>query len=182
MALVTWAAFRPPVATSAADAARQRISKRLLLADAQSEAIVDEGPAAAELLETVIDGLKIELRRIRQANSNIMPPLMVTRGPKRAPVLNIQMGASAEFGLARDVRMEIVVTVIDVEAQAVRLAARASVPTDSAKEPVELISVFKGPYSSGATSDRVEAAVLVALDQAQNGTIGQLSIAELRVD
>lgn len=182
LALVDWEAFRPPVVTSAADAARQRISKRLLLADAQSEAVVDEGPAAAELLETVIDGLKIELRRIRQANSSIMPPLMVTRGPKRAPVLNIQMGASAEFGLAGDVRMEIVITVIDVEAQAVRLEARASVPADNAEAPLELISIFKGPYSSGATSDRVEAAVLVALDQAQNGTIGQLSLAEVRID
>lgn len=182
LGLISWDAFRPPVVSSAADAARQRISKRLRLADAQSEAVVDEGPASAELLETVIDGLKIELRRIRQANSSIMPPLMVTRGPKRAPVLNIQMGASAEFGLPGDVRMEIVVTVIDVEAQAVRLEARASVPVNAAEEPLELISVFKGPYSSGATSDRVEAAVLVALDQAQNGTTGQLNLADVRVE
>lgn len=168
LALVSWEAFRPPVATSAGDAARQRISKRLLLADAQSEAVVDEGPAVAELLETVIDGLKIELRRIRQANSSIMPPLVVTRGPKRAPVLDIRIGTSAEYGLARDVCMEIAVAVIDVEAQAVRLQARAYVPADKAEEPQALVTVFKGPYSSGATSDRVEAAVLVALDQAQN--------------
>lgn len=182
LALVNWEAFRPPVAASAGDAARQRISKRLLLADAQSEAVVDDGPAMAELLETVIDGLKVELRRIRQANSSIMPPLIVTRGPKRVPVLDIRIGASAEYGLARDVCMEIAVTVIDVEAQAVRLEARASVPSDEAQEPSALISVFKGPYSSGATSDRVEAAVLVALDQAQNGTIGQLNLVEVGID
>jgi eukaryotic-like serine/threonine-protein kinase len=182
LALVNWEAFRPPVAASAGDAARQRISKRLLLADAQSEAVVDDGPAMAELLETVIDGLKVELRRIRQANSSIMPPLIVTRGPKRVPVLDIRIGASAEYGLARDVCMEIAVTVIDVEAQAVRLEARASVPSDDAQEPPALVSVFKGPYSSGATSDRVEATVLIALDQAQNGTIGQLSLVEVEVD
>ncbi|TXC70969.1 protein kinase [Sphingomonas ginsenosidivorax] len=182
LALVSWEAFRPPVAASAGDAARQRISKRLLLADAQSEAVVDDGPAMAELLETVIDGLKVELRRIRQANSSIMPPLIVTRGPKRVPVLEIRIVASAEYGLARDVCMEIAVTVIDVEAQAVRLEACASVPSDDAQEPLALVIVFKGPYSSGATSDRVEAAVLVALDQAQNGTIGQLSLVEVGVD
>ena len=182
LALVSWEAFRPPVATSAGDAARQRISKRLLLADAQSKAVVDDGPAVAELLETVIDGLKIELRRIRQANSSIMPPLVVTRGPKRAPVLDIRIGASAEYGLARDVCMEIAVAVIDVEAQAVRLQARASVPAENAEEPQALVTVFKGPYSSGATSDRVEAAVLVALDQAQNGTIGRLSLAAVEVE
>lgn len=182
LALVNWEAFRPPVTASVGDAARQRISKRLLLADAQSEAVVDDGRAVAELLETVIDGLKVELRRIRQANSSIMPPLVVTRRPKRVPVLDIRIGASAEYGLARDVCMEIAVTVIDVEAQAVGLEARASVPTGDDQEPAGLVSIFKGPYSSGATSDRVETAVLVALDQAQNGTIGQLSLVDVGGD
>lgn len=182
LALVNWEAFRPPVTASVGDAARQRISKRLLLADAQSEAVVDDGQAVAELLETVIDGLKVELRRIRQANSSIMPPLIVTRGPKRVPVLGIKISASAEYGLVRDVCMEIVVTVIDVEAQAVRLEARASVPSGDGQEPAELVSIFKGPYSSGATSDRVETAVLVALDQAQNGTTGQLSLVDVGGD
>ena len=143
---------------------------------------MDGGPAAAELLETVIDGLKIELRRIRQANSNIMPPLVVTRVPRHAPVLDICIGASARHGLARDVRMKIAVTVIDVEAQAVRLEARASASVDKAEEPRALVTVVKGPFSSAATSDRLEAAILVALDQAQNGPVGQLSLAAVGVE
>lgn len=182
LALVNWDAFRPPVVTSVADDARQRIGKRLLLADAQTELTLDEGPASTELLETVVEGLKIEMRRIRQANASIMPPLIVTRGPKRAPVLNIKMSASAEFGLANDLCMEIAVAVIDVESQAVHLEAKAFAGTAPLVEPPEHTSIFKGPYSSATTSDRVEAAMIVALDQAQEGAVGQLSLTGVGIE
>lgn len=182
LTLVDWDAFRPPVVTSIADDARQRIGKRLLLADAQTELTVGEGPASAELLETVVEGLKIELRRIRQANASIMPPLIVTRGPKRAPVLNIKMSASAEFSLANDLYMEIVVVVIDVESQAVHLQAKAFAGAATTAKPPELLSIFKGPYSSATISDKIEAAMIVALDQAQSGTVGQLDLAGVGVE
>lgn len=181
LSLVDWDSFRPPAATSVADDARQRISRRLLLAETLIEVVADDGPATAELLETVIDGLKIELRRIRQANASIMPPLSVTRGPKRAPVLNIKMDPSPEFGLANDLWMEIAIAVIDVESQAVQLEASAVAATAPATPP-PLVSIFKGPYSSGATSDRIEAAIIVALDQAQGGATGQLDLGGVGVE
>ncbi len=140
LALADWDAFRPPVVTSVADDARQRIGKRLLLAKAQSDLTADAGPGSAELLETVVDGLKIELRRIRQANANIMPPFVVTRGQKRAPVLNVKMNASAEFGLVNDLCMEIAVAVIDVESQAVHLKSKAFA---GAATPVEFTGKHK---------------------------------------
>jgi len=182
LTLVGWDAFRPPVVTSVADDARQRIGKRLLLAEAQTEITVDEGPASAELLETVVEGLKIELRRIRQANASIMPPLIVTRGPKRAPVINVKMSASAQFSLTYDLCMEIVVTVIDVESQAVHFQANAFAGATAPVERPEFISIFKGPYSSAAISDRIEAAIIVALDQAQAGAVGQLSLTGVSVE
>lgn len=173
--LVNWDAFRPPAATSIADNARQRISKRLLLAEAQIEAVTDDGAAAAELLETVIEGLKIELRRIRQANASIMPPLSVTRGPKRAPVLIIKIDPSPKFRLKSDLCMEIAVTVIDVESQAVHLEASA-VAAMAEATPRPFVTIFKGPYSSGAISDRIEAAIIVALDQGQGEATGQIDL------
>lgn len=179
--LVSWDAFRPPVVTSIADDARQRIGKRLLLAEAQVDAVADDGPAVAELLETVIDGLKIELRRIRQANASIMPPLIVTRGPKRTPVLSIKIDPSSEFGLANDLWMDIAVEVVDAESQAVHLEARAVAAAIPATPP-PLVSIFKGPYSSGATSDRIEAAIIVALDQAQGGATGLLDLRGVGVE
>ena len=182
LALVDWNAFRPPVVTSVADDARQRIGKRLLLADAQSGLTGDEGRASAELLETVVEGLKVELRRIRQANASIMPPLIVTRGPKRAPIINIKMSASAEFGLVNDACIEIAVAVIDAESQAVHLQMKAFAGAAAPIEPPELTSIFKGPYSSAAISDRIEAAIIVTLDQAQSGAVGQLSLAGVGVE
>ncbi|GAA0325537.1 hypothetical protein GCM10009087_39830 [Sphingomonas oligophenolica] len=178
LSLVSWDAFRPPVVTSAVDAARQRIGKRLLLAEAQTESKSDPGPAIAELLETVIEGLKVELRRIRQANASIMPPLEITRGAKRAPTVNIKMNASAEFELASELCMEICVEVIDAEAQAVQLQASAAVAAKGA----DRTTIFRGPYSSAAVSDRIEATIIVALDQAQGGAGGQLSLADVGVN
>lgn len=181
LSLVGWDAFRPPAVTSAADEARQRIGKRLLLADAQAEPSVDEGPASAELLETVVEGLKIELRRIRQANASIMPPLSVTRGPKRTPILNIKMSASVEYSLVNDLQMEITIAVVDVEAQAVHLKANAFAGAELV-EVQEPTSIFRGPYSSAAIGDRIEAALIVALDLAQSGAVGQLGLAGVGVE
>jgi serine/threonine protein kinase len=177
--LVNWDTFQPPVATSVADDARQRISKRLLLVEAQIEAVAGDGPAAAELLETVIDGLKIELRRIRQANASIMPPLSVTRGPKRAPVLNIKIDPTPEFSLENGLLMEVAVAVIDVESQAVHIEACAATADAT---PLPPVSIFKGPYSSAATSDRIEAAIIVALDQAQGGAAGQIDLSGVGIE
>lgn len=182
VALINWDAFRPPVATSVADDARQRIGKRLLLADALAEPKVDNGPASAELLETVVEGLKVELRRIRQSNASIMAPLIITRSQRRAPIVNIKMSTSSEFGLKNDLRMEIAVTVIDVESQAVQLEAKASAGAEAPVESPGLIGIFKGPYSSAAISDRIEAAIIVALDQAQGGAVGPLSLAGVGVE
>jgi hypothetical protein len=181
LSLVDWDAFRPPVATSVADAARQRIGKRLLLAEALTEGAVDSGPATLELLETVIEGLKVELRRIRQANATIMPPLEITRGVKKAPTVLVKMSASAEFKLGDELRFEMLVCVIDVESQAVQLSARA-VFGAGGSNGAQHTTIFRGPYSSGAIGDRIEAALIVALDQAQVGTSGSLSLADVGVE
>lgn len=181
LSLVSWDAFRPPVATTVADAARQRISKRLLLADALAEGVIDLGPATLELLETVIEGLKVELRRIRQANATIMPPMEITRGAKRAPMVLVRMNASAEFKLADELRFEMLVSVIDVESQAVQLDAHAAFAA-SGIDGAHYTTIFRGPYSSGAIGDRVEGALIVALDQAQSGPNGSLSLADVGVE
>ncbi len=180
--LVEWDGFRPPVAKSVADDARQRIGKRLLLAETQTKPSIDEGPASAELLETVVEGLKIELRRIRQANSSIMPPLIVTRGPNRKPVLHIKMTASEEFALMSDVNMDIVVSVIDVDSQAVQLQAKVFAGTALPVEPLEATNIFRGPYNSSAVSENIEAAMFVALDHAQSGVMGPISLTSVGVE
>ena len=181
LSLIGWDGFRPPVATSVADEARQRIGRRLLLADASTDGVTDRGPATRELLETVIEGLKVELRRIRQANATIMPPLEITRGSKKAPVVLLKMNPSAEFKLACELRFEMLMSVIDVESQAVQLDAHAAFAAGGSFG-AQRTTIFRGPYSSGAIGDRIEAALIVALDQAQGGATGSLSLADVGVD
>lgn len=180
LSLVDWNTFRPPIASSVADAARQRISKRLLLADALAEGAVDRSPAIAELLETVIEGLKVELRRIRQANSTIMPPLEITREPKRTPKIIVRMNASADFKLAAELRIEIFASVVDVDSQAVQLDAQVACSaggSDSAQHTI----IYRGPYSSSAIGEKLETALIVALDLAQNGQHNYLSLSDMGV-
>lgn len=180
--LANWNTFRPPVVTTVADDARQRIVKRRLLAEAQSEPAADPGPASAELLETVIEGLKVELRRIRQVNYTIMPPLIITRGARRAPMLKVEIGASCEFKLANTVYIEIRVDVVDVDAQAVHLTASAQIAGETGEPTADPITIFKGSYNSAAFGERLEAALIVGLDQAQAGIAGELNLAGVEGD
>jgi eukaryotic-like serine/threonine-protein kinase len=74
--------------------------------------------------------------------------------------------------------LNVVVEVIDVDAQAIAVqiaAATSAVPIDD----IPTVEVFKGPYSSAAVSDRIEAALFLCLDQVQRGVEGVLNLDDL---
>jgi hypothetical protein len=174
--LVNWDSFRPPSAASAAEEARKRVGQRILLAQAEAApGPAQDRAAAQELLETVIEGLKVEFRRIRQANASLMPPLEVTRPGRRSPSLVIQMKPSEKLKLAKGLRLELAVRVVDIDAQAIIIEMSATACTDPAVG-IPLTEVFKGPYRSGTISDRIEAALFLSLDQAQQGLEGPLKL------
>ncbi|WP_167458384.1 serine/threonine protein kinase [Mesorhizobium kowhaii] len=179
LGLVRWDAFRPPPAASAVESARKRVGQRILLAQAEAvPAPVPNATAARELLDTIVEGLKIEFRRIRQANSSVMPPLEVTRAGRRSPELIVQMEPSENLKLAKGLRMEVAVQIIDVDAQAIVVHMAAAACTVST-EGIPRTEVFKGPYSSRAIGDRIEAAMFLSLDQAQQGLEGPFNLQEL---
>ena len=179
--LVGWDAFRPPLTTSAAEMARQRVGQRLLLAQSQTEVSpMQDAAAAQELLDTVIEGLKVEVRRIRQANSSLMPPLKVSRSGRRSQELVVEMNRSTNHGLPDGLRLKIKVQVVDTDAQAITIsisAAACSCPIhdNDARE------IFKGPYSSAAIGDRIEAAVFLSLDRAQDGVDGPIYLDDVGI-
>jgi predicted Ser/Thr protein kinase len=179
LGLVKWDSFRPPPAMSAAEEARKRVGQRILLAKAEA-APAQTGNAAAEreLLDTVIEGLKIELRRIRQGNASLIPPVEVTRPGRRSPTLAIQLKPSESLKLTKGLRLKVAIQVIDVDAQAITVQMAAAASTDSI-DGIPLTEVFKGPYSSGAIGDRIEAALFLCLDQAQQGLEGALDLDNL---
>ncbi|QWG20333.1 protein kinase [Bradyrhizobium sediminis] len=174
--LVNWDAFRPPRTMPAAEQARKRVGQRILLAKAETaHAPTKDAASASELLDTIIAGLKIEVRRIRQANASLIPPVEVTRTTRRSPTLVIQLKPSESLQLARGLRLRITVEVIDVDAQAIVVQMAAAASTES-MDGIPVTQVFKGPYSSVAIGDRIEAALFLGLDQAQQGREGPLDL------
>jgi hypothetical protein len=159
----------------AADEARKRVGQRILLAKSEAPPAKNNAASARELLDTVIEGLKIEVRRIRQANASLIPPVEVARAARRSPILVIQLKPSESLQLLSGFRLNVVVEVIDVDAQAIIVqiaAATSDVPIDE----IPAVEVFKGPYSSAAISDRIEAALFLCLDQVQRGVEGSLNL------
>jgi eukaryotic-like serine/threonine-protein kinase len=173
--LAKWDSFRPPRSMPAADEARKRVGQRILLAKSEAPLAKNNAASARELLDTVIEGLKIEVRRIRQANASLIPPVEVARAARRSPILVIQLKPSESLQLLSGFRLNVVVEVIDVDAQAIIVqiaAATSDVPIDE----IPAVEVFKGPYSSAAISDRIEAALFLCLDQVQRGVEGSLNL------
>lgn len=176
--LVNWDSFRPPQAMPAAEEARKRVGQRILLAATEAVAPLQDAAAANELLNTVIDGLKIEVRRIRQANASFIPPVEVTRAGRHSPILSIRLKPSESFQLTREVQLKLAIEVIDVDAQAVAVLMAGTAYSDGANraDPVNLTEVFKGPYSSSGVGERIEAALFLCLDQAQQDVEGPLDL------
>lgn len=175
--LVNWVSFRRPQAMPAAEEARKRVGQRILLATTETTAPMQDAAAASELLDTVIEGLKIEVRRIRQANVSFVPPVEVTRAGRHSPILSIRLKPSESFQLTKEVQLKLAVEVIDVDAQAVAVMMGAA-SSSSAKQidAGNLIEVFKGPYSSSRVGERIEAALFLCLDQVQQGAEGPLDL------
>jgi hypothetical protein len=181
LSLANWDLFRPPAALSAAEEARKRVGQRALLA--QIEAVgppSDKAADAAELLDTVIEGLKIEFRRIRQGNATLIPPLEVSRTAVHSNELIIRMQPSENLNLAKGLVIDVTVEIIDADAQAIGISVSSAAGLEHAPD-IAKTEVFRGPYSSGAFGDRIEAAVFISLDHAQQNLEGPVKLDELGV-
>lgn len=180
--LVGWQSFSPPPPMSAAEAARDRVAKRLLLAEAEVPAVSARPDTGAEdLLESVVSLVKVEVRRIRGANSNLMPPLNVGRVPRDSKVLTVAMREAPQLQLQAGLHLEIEVGVIDAAAQAVSLAIAAFAAAQPETSFGGRTTIFRGAYNPAAIGERIEAAIFTALDRAQTGIAGAIDLSELKV-
>lgn len=181
LSVCTWDSFRPPSQLSAAEEARKRVGQRALIAQIEAAAPPSNSAAdVAELLDTVIEGLKIEFRRIRQANTTLIPPLEVVRTAVHSDELIIRMQPSESLGLVKGLTVAVTVSIIDADAQAIGILVSA-IPALEHSVQAPKVEVFRGPYSSGAYSDRIEAAVFISLDHAQQNLEGPVNLKELGV-
>ncbi len=181
LAVSNWDSFRAPPVLSAAEEARKRVGQRALMAQIESVGPpVDKTADEAELLDTVIEGLKIEFRRIRQGNSTLIPPLEISRTSLHSNELVVRMQASSLLKLAKGLVIDVKVKIIDADAQAIGIFLSATPGLHHRADAPET-EVFRGPYSSGAVSDRIEAAVFISLDHAQQNIDGPVNLDQLGV-
>ena len=181
LAVVNWDSFRPPAVLSAAEEARKRVGQRALMAQIEAVGAASDNVAdAAELLDTVIEGLKIEFRRIRQANTTLIPPLEVSRTSLGSDELIIRLQPSESMNLAKGLIIVVTVKIIDADAQAIGIFVSSAPGVENAPD-LEKTEVFRGPYSSGSFGDRIEAAVFISLDHAQQNLEGPVKLDVLGV-
>ena len=180
--LVGWHSFSPPPPMNAAEAARDRVAKRLLLAEAEVPSVSARRDAGAEdLQESVVSLVKVEVRRIRGANSTLMPPLNVGRVPRDSNVLTVTMHEALQLQLPAGLCLEIEIGVIDAAAQVVSLAMAAFAAAQPETSVDGRTTIFRGAYNPAAIGERIEAAIFTALDRAQTGIAGAIELGELKV-
>ena len=180
--LVNWHSFSPPLTTGKMDAIRDRVINRIVLTEAGAPTVlsaVDDG--AEDLLESVVNLVKVEVRRVRGSYAAVMPPVTVQRVPRNSNVLTVVLDKAPKLQLQTGLCLEIQVDVIDAAAQAVALAMAAFASVVPEPNADSRMTIFRGAYNPQAIGRRIEVAIFAALDQAQQGTAGTIDLSGLKV-
>ena len=166
--LVDWQSFSPPPKTSAGSAARERVTRRSVVS--QATAIVDTPSLGGtpDLVDAVIDLIKVEARRIRNANIAAFPPLTIARRPQTGRTVTIALRPSDQEGLRSGLTIAIDVDVVDEAAQAISLSISGWRGGD-AQQPggSESVGKFIGVFVPATVSILLENVMYMAVDQAQ---------------
>ncbi len=181
--LIGWGSFRPPAKTTAGLAARERVTRRSVVGQTVVAAPVPAASGVPDLVNAVIDLVKVEARRVRNANTTAFPPLTVARTPPDGETVTIALRPAPAQGLPTGLTIELGVEVIDEAAQAIAVhicawrGAIAERPHDCEK-----FGAFKGVFVQAAVSGLLENAMYMALDQAQSiaeADVGDLDLSDL---
>lgn len=179
--LLNWNSFRPPVETTAGLAARERVTRRSVVGHAVAAKPAPSVSAGPDLVDAVIDLIKVEARRVRNANTAAFPPLTVARMPVDGNIITIALRPAS--GLPAGLTIELVVQVLDEAAHAITVdicawvGAVALRPTQCSK-----IQAFRAAFIPVAVSSLIENVMYVSLDQAQTiagSGVGNLDLSEL---
>jgi serine/threonine protein kinase len=183
--LVSWDSFRPPKKATAGTAARERVTNRSILNQAMALTEVSSASGQDDLLEATINLIKVEARRIRSENTDVLPPLTVTRVPRDGKVVTIGFRPTPQQGLGMGLTLEVEVEVVDVSSQAVALSVFAFAgrrPATSSTE--DRVVVYRGIFNPTGTAGALESLIYVGVDRAQQYTEGNpdsaLDLSELK--
>lgn len=176
--LLTWDSFKRPAEKESAVSAKDRVTQRSLRVE--SERPDQRGPdiKVAELRETGIHLIKLDVRSIRNSNTASLPPLAsVTRTHPRSETLAVEFRSSEALGLPYGTCLFIRLEVLDPLAQAICVSACAfQQRPKSEPDAKQFLTVFKGVLPAPGLSTAIEGCIYVAVDQAQQ--LGQEAAAQ----
>lgn len=168
LTLVTWESFRAPKKASAGAAARERVTQRSLLSEAQTVS-EQAGPVGKEdLLEATINLIKVEARRLRSENTAALPPLTVTRVPRDGCVVDIGFRPAELQKLPVGLTLQVEVEVIDVSSQAIALCVSSFSGLSCVTGAIiERIPIYRGIFNPTSIVGALESVIYMAVDRAQ---------------
>jgi serine/threonine protein kinase len=169
--LVSWDSFRPPKKAAAGTAARERVTKRSILNQAIAVTEVSTASGRDDLFEATVNLIKVEARRIRSGNTDVLPPLTVTRVPRDCNVVTIGFRPAPQQGLPTGLTLEVEVEIIDVGSQAVALSVFAFAGNRPARSPdTDRVVIYRGIFNPTGISGAIESSIYVSVDCAQQYT------------
>ena len=184
--LVKWDSFRPPKKAAAGTAARERVTRRSLLNQAMAATEIHNPLGNDDLLEATVNLIKVEARKIRGENTDVLPPLTVTRVPRDGNVVCVGFRSAPQQGLSAGLTIEMEVAIVDVSSQAVSLSVSAFAGNRPANSPDEdRVVVYRGIFNPAGIAGALESSIYVAVDRAQQHTAANpnlaLDLSELKV-
>jgi hypothetical protein len=185
--LLSWDSFRPPKKAPAGAAARERVTRRSALGQATAVTEPSSTSGHDDLLEATINLIKTEARRIRAENTDVLPPLTVTRMPRDGYVVTVGFRPAPQQHLPTGLTLEVAVEIVDVSSRAVALSVFAVTGAALSKSGNEnWVVVYRGIFNPATIAGALESAIYVSVDCAQRRTDTTdadpaLDLSELRV-
>ena len=178
--VLDWDDFLPPGdETAVAESAKIRVTSRQAVQNAKVVETAQDDVDATELLQTVIDTIKLKIRGIRASNTSSLPPVVVT---KLGAEVTVMFGPNDNFGLPMKLTICYSIDILDASIGAVSLCSSSHIGELEHDDKAEPVKIFSGIFSANGIADVLEKSVYVAVEQAQdNGPAGVDSTIDLSV-
>lgn len=175
LAVVGWHSFRPPPKTTVGAAARERVTLRSIVSQVAAGPEPSSMASGPDLVDAVLELVKVEARRVRSANTAAFPPFIIARTPAGGDSLTVTFRPATQQSLPIGLTLKLTVSVLDEAAQAVVVLVCAWLGgVDDRPAGLEAVEGYRGIFAPAAISSLLENAMYLAVDKAQSygGSVG----------
>jgi eukaryotic-like serine/threonine-protein kinase len=164
--LLNWGSFHPRKDGESGLSAKQRVTNRAILAQAETSTPTQQATAGhAQCVNDTIDFLKNAIHLVRQDN-DMFPPLAIATRVKNRDQFKIRMRASTAHELADDLTIFVGVEVLDPGAKAITMSIKAFLGKEPAGSGPQT-EFFQGLYDSATMHSAFEESLYCVIELAQ---------------